>query len=449
MSTTKIEVNKQENLAALIRQPAYTSRFEAVLKNRAPIFLSSLLQVGNDMPQVEPRSIIAAGMMAASLDLPINKSLGTAWIVPYKTTVKIDGVEVRAELAQFQIGYKGYIQLALRSGTIARMNATAINKEAIAGYDDIVGEPLIDWKKLDTTKPAVAFAFAVRLTNGFGKCAVWTVEECQAHAQKFSQSFRSGAKIWREHRDAMFLKTVISNELRTWVPLSIDIQRALFVDQSAAIDVDAETTYVDNPFSGLIGGGSNGGGNAEPGPEASATSTTSPESDAATEAEMGLGPSRSLTAGDGGASSSQPQKTQAQRNQEAEDMKALQEAEARRKQRAAQTAEPATTKAAAAASSNPPPKAASSDRQSPKPASGAGPQQATRSTGLESPQELIRKGCIEHGISFDQFRKWASEQLPNADSIADFDELPTERCKTWLYSGAALFEEVLSNGGAQ
>src|SRR5947207_812268 len=106
-----------ETLQSLVKQPAYSERFRQVLGDRAPQFVSSLLQIGNSLYDVEPRSILAAAMTAAALDLPINPNLGFAWIVPYKT----GGVKV----AQFQMGSKGFIQLALRTGQYRRMNARA------------------------------------------------------------------------------------------------------------------------------------------------------------------------------------------------------------------------------------------------------------------------------------------------------------------------------------
>lgn len=390
MSTSN-QVTKFESLSALIRRPEYAGRFQQIMKERSDQFISSIIQVGQTMPDVEPRSIIAAGMMAASLDLPVNKSLGFAWIVPYN-------IKGGGKLAQFQVGYKGYIQLGLRSGAYARMNATPINSEAINGYDDVVGEPRIDWAKLDTLKPAVGYAFGFRLTNGFGKLAVWSKAECRSHAERFSQSYRAKAAIWTEFEDQMFLKTVISNELRTWGILSVQMQRAMFVDQSAARDVDQQPQFIDGAeTAGMITGDPGAGG-----------SITDPNDERAL-AEAGLAPE--IKSGQ-----------QSKKDDAAEILAAEQRRKAKAEassSMAAQTQQPTQSTTPAASTST------------------------AVSHGM-SPQEIIAKGCTEHGITFEQFRKWLSPSLKDADSIATWDQLPTEKCKVLLLSGEALYDEVNS-----
>lgn len=234
MSNMLEPVPSGESLAALLKQPVYAKRFEAVLGERAPQFASSLISIGNTMKDVDPKSIIGSAMTAAALDLPIDKNLGFAWIVPYRKGDR--------KLAQFQMGYRGYVQLAQRSSQYSRMNATPINKEVFLGYDE-VGEPNLDWDQYDPAKPVWGYFFGFQLTNGFTKKAVWSKEKILAHARRYSQSFRSGAEIWTEQFDGMATKTVISNTLRKWGPLSVQLQRALQADQAIIKDVDAEPIY--------------------------------------------------------------------------------------------------------------------------------------------------------------------------------------------------------------
>src|ERR1035437_9128986 len=163
-------------LKGLLDSAAYKGRFEQVLRDRGPQFCASLIQVVNGTPALkscEPNSIIASAMTAATLDLPIEKNLGFAHLVPYK------GV------CTFQMGYKGFVQLALRTNQYARMNACKINAEAYKGSDE-VGEPIIDWEKLDETKPAVGYFFGFKTTSGFIKGIYWTVEKTMAHAKQYS-----------------------------------------------------------------------------------------------------------------------------------------------------------------------------------------------------------------------------------------------------------------------
>lgn len=159
-------VTGPQTLKQLLQQDAYKSRFNAMLGNRAPQFMASIINIASstNFRNVEPKSILAAAAVAATLDLPIDKNLGFAWIIPY------------GRLAQFQIGYKGVVQLALRSGQYAGMNASKVNGEALTGYSRI-GDPIIEWDKVDRTKPASGYAFGWELINGFYKIVYWTRDE--------------------------------------------------------------------------------------------------------------------------------------------------------------------------------------------------------------------------------------------------------------------------------
>ena len=234
-ASSKVE---RVTIKSILARPEYQSRFKEVLGKRANQFVASVISLGNTLPvDVEPASVVAAAMTAAVLDLPVDKNLGFAWIVPYKKS----GVNY----GQFQMGYKGYIQLGLRSGQYKRMNAKAVNEEAVGGFDS-VGEPVIDWTKIDETKPTVGYVFAFEMVNGFTKVAYWTKVKVEEHAKRYSQSFRGGYDSpWKSNFDRMALKTVIKNELSAWGILSIELQSASKFDQAVRKDIDAEPEFVD------------------------------------------------------------------------------------------------------------------------------------------------------------------------------------------------------------
>lgn len=219
----------------LLASPNIRQRFNQMLGERAPQFVSSIITVYKGFTQqVEPSSVIASAAIAATLDLPIERHLGFAHIVPY------------AGQAQFQMGYRGYIQLALRSGQYQNLNAKAINAAAFKGYDNI-GEPIIDWSKLDETQPPVGYAFAWRLTTGFFKTVYWPKEKVEDHASRYSQAFKKKKmdSPWFTAFDAMALKTVITDGLRKWGILSVQMQGALKFDQAVLKDIDADPVYVE------------------------------------------------------------------------------------------------------------------------------------------------------------------------------------------------------------
>lgn len=225
-----------DNLRQLLEK--YKPAFERVLRDRAPQFASSLLQLVNTSKQLkacDPWSVIAAAMTAATLDLPIEKNLGFAYIVPY------------GNLAQFILGYKGLTQLALRTGQYKQMNAAAINKEAFGGYDDI-GDPIILWDLLDETRDHIGYAFAWKMTTGFTKLVYWPKERMVDHAKKFSQAYRAGKKDspWFTNFRAMALKTVVKDGLSHWGIMSVQLQQAITEDQGAHKAPEVEIEYPDN-----------------------------------------------------------------------------------------------------------------------------------------------------------------------------------------------------------
>jgi recombination protein RecT len=237
-SNTAVAKREPQTLKTMLRHPLYTKRFEEILGKRSAQFVSSVLSVGSSLgSDCDPSSIIASAMTAATLDLPVDKNLGFAWIVPYK---KGDH-----KLAQFQMGYKGYIQLGLRTGQYERMNARVVNKEAFQGWDE-VGEPIIDWSKIDESQAPIGYVFAFKLVNGFTKIAFWPKERVETHAKRFSQSYKGKYQSpWDSNFDAMALKTVVKNELAKWGILSIEMVNAIKHDQATKESLDSEPEYLD------------------------------------------------------------------------------------------------------------------------------------------------------------------------------------------------------------
>ncbi len=233
---TPFEAARQpETLNSLLQKDAYRKRFEQVLIDRAPQFISSILSIGATMPDVEPRSILASAIIAASLNLSIDKTLGQAWIIPFRKGDR--------KLAQFIIGSRGITQLALRSAAYERMNAKPVNVEALNGYDS-VGEPVIDWNKLDETKEPIGYVFAFKLTNGFTKTCYWSKAKVEAHAKRYSQAYRAGYETpWKTHFTEMAIKTIVANELRHWGILSIEMQKGFSEDQGMHTDIDTEVEF--------------------------------------------------------------------------------------------------------------------------------------------------------------------------------------------------------------
>lgn len=236
---------KEASLKALLNNVNVKKRFEELLGKKAPGFMSSLISVTNGNAQLqkaEPHTIIAAGAIAAALDLPVDPNLGFAYIVPYNTKKKLpDGTETWVNQAQFQLGYKGYIQLAMRTGQYKTINACEVYEGEIKSVNRITGEYEFGEKTSDEIVGYVAY---FKLLNGFEKYLYMTKNEIEKHAKTFSQTYKKGFGRWKEDFHAMAIKTVIKRLLSKYGILSIEMQTSLQADQAIVNqDEDGNSTY--------------------------------------------------------------------------------------------------------------------------------------------------------------------------------------------------------------
>lgn len=203
-------------LKGLLDSPKTSKRFEEVLGKRAPQYMSSILNLYNgdiNLQKCEPMSVIASSMVAATMDLPVDKNLGYAWVVPY------------GNKAQFQMGYKGYIQLALRTGQYKSINVIEVHEGELVRWNPLTEELTIDFEK-KASDAIIGYAGYFELLNGFKKSTYWTKDQIEAHRKKFSKSPFG----WNKDFDAMAKKTVLRNMLSKWGILSIEMQNAYSAD---------------------------------------------------------------------------------------------------------------------------------------------------------------------------------------------------------------------------
>ena len=232
----------KNSLKAMVNDERTKKKFQEMLGNKAQGFLVSLVNTigGNaQLQQADPNSVLKAGAIAATLDLPIDPNLGFAYIVPYNNKGKNE--------AQFQMGYKGFIQLAIRSGQYRKINITELYEGQFTSYDPItdVLEYNLSNKLSDTVTHYIAF-FQTR--NGFEKYNVMSKEDVIAHAKKFSKTFSSKYSSWTTNFESMAKKTVLKLLLSKFGILSIEMQTAQKVDQAVIKEVNKdniEVEYVD------------------------------------------------------------------------------------------------------------------------------------------------------------------------------------------------------------
>ena len=207
-------------------------KFEELMGKRSVGFVTSLLSVVNNnsyLKSAKPETVYMSAMMAATLDLPINPNLGFAYIIPY------------GDSAQFQMGYKGFIQLALRSGQFKTISSTKVYEGQIVEENPLTGY-VFDWSK-KTSDTVVGYAAYFSLINGFEKTFYMTSAQVNEHGKKFSKTYNNAGGLWKKDFESMALKTVLKLLLSKYAPLSVEMQKAVIADQ--AIIKDAETMDVE------------------------------------------------------------------------------------------------------------------------------------------------------------------------------------------------------------
>ena len=237
-----------QSLKQVIQSPEIQKRFSDMLGENAGSFLSTILTVVNSNNRLKKctiQSVLSASATAAALKLPITPSLGLAHIIPFKSG--------DVYLAQFQLGWKGYVQLAMRSGQYRRLNAAAVPEGIVKEVDPITGD-IIRGKKI--SDKIVGYVAYFELLNGFNKTLFMSIDDLKNHAAKYSRTYSYDLKndrktsVWTTNFDSMAKKTVLKLLLGRFGIISIDARStdmaiALKADQ-AVINQDGTYSYVDN-----------------------------------------------------------------------------------------------------------------------------------------------------------------------------------------------------------
>ena len=244
-TTTNTTPAKKTGVKELFGNDKVKEKFNEILGKNAASFITSVLQIvqSNEMlKDANPTSILNSALVAATLDLPINNSLGFAYIVPYNTKKPDGSFEV---MAQFQLGYKGFIQLAQRSGQFQTISSTAVYEGQLTESDPLRGN-VYNWntKKSDMIVGYVAY---FRLINGFEKSLFMSVDQLNKHGVRYSKTAAKGFGLWKTDFEAMANKTVLKLLLARFAPLSVKMQQAVIADQAVINDPEThDVTYADN-----------------------------------------------------------------------------------------------------------------------------------------------------------------------------------------------------------
>lgn len=211
---------------SMLSREGYQKRFNKLLGKRAPQFIGSLVSMINDEPRMiqafydSPNSIIKAALRAASYDLPIDPTLGQAYVVPFKNKGKMEAV--------FILGYKGMYQLAVRTGVYKRINVVDVHEGELVKWDRLTEEAEFKFVDDDEEReklPIIGYCGYFELTNGMKKTIYMTREQIENHEKKFRKGDYMG-KGWKEDWESMAAKTVLRRLLGKWGLLSVNYQNA-------------------------------------------------------------------------------------------------------------------------------------------------------------------------------------------------------------------------------
>jgi len=241
----QVEKKQESQLARLtneLNSASWKSYIEKNVTKDTKGFTNALLTLANQnemLANCSTKSIVFSAMKAVVLNLPLDSNLGFAYVLPYK---KKDGTAD----AQFQLGYKGFVQLAIRSGQFKTINSVEVCDGEVKCVNKFTGEYEFCEKKSDKVVGYIAY---FKLLNGFEKYLYMSVEEMQKHAKAYSQMAKYGKGLWANEDTfgSMAKKTCLKLLLSKYAPLSIEMQTAIEFDQKVFDTNDENGRYADNP----------------------------------------------------------------------------------------------------------------------------------------------------------------------------------------------------------
>lgn len=252
-----VKANQKQTFSAFLAQDAMKKKInEMVGGEKGQQFVTSIISAVSTNPQLaecDNASIVSAALLGQALNLSPSPQLGQFYMVPFNKTIKNpDGTSYQIKVAQFQIGYKGYIQLAIRSGQYKKLNVLAIKEGELIKYDPLdedIEVKLIENEEEREKAETIGYYAMFEYLNGFRKTIYWSKQKMEAHALKYSMGYRAkkGYTFWEKDFDGMAYKTMLRQLISKWGIMSIDLtmQKALESDM-AVINDNGTYDYVDN-----------------------------------------------------------------------------------------------------------------------------------------------------------------------------------------------------------
>ena len=239
--------NQRLGITAYLTNDAVKNQINNVIGGKdGTKFISAVVSAVNNNPALQEctnQSILAAALLGESLKLSPSPQLGQYYMVPFNDKNK-------GKVAQFQLGYKGYIQLAIRSGQYKKLNVLAIKEGELIRFNPLEEEievKLIEDEEERENAPTVGYYAMFEYTNGFKKAMYWSKKKMEAHALKYSKGYQAkkGYTFWEKDFDGMAYKTMLRQLISKWGIMSIEMASAMDSDM-AVINEDGTKDYVEN-----------------------------------------------------------------------------------------------------------------------------------------------------------------------------------------------------------
>lgn len=264
VNNSLVASKKKTPLSVYLTNNAVKKQIQSIVGKSEGRFITSIVSAVSTNPALQEctnQSILSGALLGESLKLSPSPQLGQYYLVPFNN--KKAGVKI----AQFQLGYKGYIQLAIRSGQYKKINVIAIKEGELEYFDPLneeikVNMQVDDWNAREGAK-TIGYYAMFELVNGFRKAIYWSVEQMMNHADKFSSAFNKSdfaklqngqieekdlwkySSFWYKNYDEMAYKTMLRQLISKWGVMSVDMQRAYEFDMSE-VKEDGSKEYVEN-----------------------------------------------------------------------------------------------------------------------------------------------------------------------------------------------------------
>lgn len=246
--------NQKLGLTTYLTQDAVKDQINKVVGGKdGQRFISAIISATNTNPALKEctnQSILSGALLGESLKLSPSPQLGHYYLVPFNNGNN-------GKVAQFQLGYKGYIQLAIRSGQYKKLNVMAIKEGELEYFDPLnedikINLQIEDWDARENT-PTIGYYAFFELTNGFRKALYWSKAQMEVHAMKYSPGYRAkkGYTFWEKDFDGMAYKTMLRQLISKWGIMSIELQNA-FEGDMAIINEDGSKNYVETEDDNII-----------------------------------------------------------------------------------------------------------------------------------------------------------------------------------------------------